>query len=139
MLVVLMSVAPTRFGRCTTRLRSRYGYTLCTGAGFGRVGLALQRLDPHPSYQRRHRQPADRHALRAQQIAQHPAAGKQMLKMRRPWIDHGWCMIASRAGGSSRGRYHTPVRLSRGSDACRVSGRTLARSIMALRGPSRLY
>jgi hypothetical protein len=49
--------------------------------GLGRIRPAVQRLDPHPPHQRRHRNPADHHPLGAQQVTQHPAAGEGMLEM----------------------------------------------------------
>jgi len=51
--------------------------------GFGRAGPAIQRLDPDPPHQRRHRNPADHHALGTQHVAQHPATRKRVLEMQR--------------------------------------------------------
>src|SRR3954454_8490043 len=46
-----------------------------------RVGLAVDRLDPHPPHQRGNQFPANHHPLATQQVAQHPAARQRVVQM----------------------------------------------------------
>ena len=49
--------------------------------GFGRVRLAIDRLDAHPLHHRRHALAADVDPFPIEKIAQHPGARERMLEM----------------------------------------------------------
>ena len=78
-----MSSAQTWLARSMASPRSAYGKTACAGCFLLVLGLlAVQRLDAHAPHLRAHVPPSDLHALQAQQIPQHAAAGIRVIQVK---------------------------------------------------------